>query len=260
MAAERGLFHAYIIAAQPDEGFAAARALTQEILCTGDAGKRPCGVCRNCRKVAADVHPDVLITERQADERGRRKRELYVDQIRGIVASAPILPSEAERKVYIIRDAGAMNAAAQNALLKLLEEPPAFDTFLLIADNPAQLLDTVRSRCVTLTGPGASDAPEAAACARAERWLDAVAAGDRLALVAFSNDEGGMTGPDAQEFVRAAKCLLTDVLCGRADPRGLDRAALLRLTKLMDRAAEYLRFNVGVRHVLGLLSVESILK
>ena len=252
------LSHAYIIAARPDAGFEKAMRLAQTMLCSGAEGTRPCGLCRDCRKVAAGIHPDILVTERQKDEKGKDKREIYVDQVRDIIASAPILPNEAEKKVYIIRDAGSMNAAAQNALLKILEEPPAFDAFLLIADHAGLLLETVRSRCVTLRENGEAEEPGAEAAALAEEYLAAAASGDRLRLIVFANEHGELAGADVQAFVCAAKLRLTDALCGRADSRGLSRKDLLRLTQLMDRAEEYCRFHVGTRHVLGMLAAETI--
>ena len=99
------LSHAYIIAARPDAGFARATLLAQEMLCCG-TGSRPCGICRDCRKVRQGVHPDVLVLARQTDDKGKPKREIYVDQIRELAAAAPVLPNEAERKVFLIRDAG----------------------------------------------------------------------------------------------------------------------------------------------------------
>ena len=262
MNTERALSHAYIIAARPDEGFAKAQALAQAMLCSGaDGGAKPCGICRDCRKATAGIHPDVLITERQKDDKGKEKREIYVEQIREIVSSAVILPNEAEKKVYIIRDAGTMNAAAQNALLKILEEPLAFDAFILIADNAGQLLETVRSRCVTLyENGGAEDAPGEEALARAADYLATAEVGDRWALARFANENGELTGAEALEFVRAAKGRLTDMLCGREPPGKLSRRDALRLTQLMDKAEEYLKFNVGVKHLLGMLAAETIEK
>ena len=253
------LSHAYIIAGQPEAALVKARELAGAMLCTGPE-PRPCGRCRNCRKVGQGIHPDVLITVRQTDDKGRLKREIYVDQIRDIAATAAILPGEAERKVYIIRDAGTMNPAAQNALLKLLEEPPTFDAFLLLTDSADRLLETVRSRCVTLaaeTGSG-EDAPPAEARARAEEYLDIAAARARVSLLSFANRNGELGNAEMLDFVRSVRLLLSDMLCSRLPDRKLPRAEQLRLAALTDRAEAYLRFNVSTKHVLGLLSVETI--
>ena len=260
MNTEKALSHAYIIAAPADAGFARAQALAQAMLCTGSGERRPCGICRDCRKVSAGIHPDVLVTERQKDDKGKEKREIYVEQVREIVSSAVILPNEAEKKVYVIRDAGTMNAAAQNALLKILEEPPAFDAFILIADNAGQLLETVRSRCVTLYENGGEEALSEASDALAKEYLDAAASGDRLKMLSFANAHGDLSAAETAEFARAAKKQLTDALCGRADDRGLSRKDLLRLTQLMDKTEEYSRFNVSAKHILGMLTVETIVK
>ena len=254
------LSRAYIVAAQPDEGYRAARKLAQTLLCTGVGGNRPCGLCRDCRKAAAGIHPDIMVTERLKDDKGKEKREIYVEQVREIIASAPILPNEAEKKVYIIRDAGTMKAPAQNALLKILEEPPHFAAFILVADSAGQLLETVRSRCVTLRENGEDSDPGEEARGRAERWLTAAASGDRFRLLTLAGEFEAMSAEQALGFVRAAKLQLTDALCGRASAAGLPRGELLRLTQLMTKAEEYFRFNVSVKHVLGMLSVETVAK
>ena len=113
-------------------------------------GERPCGECRHCRKVFAGIHPDVISVAPGVDDKGRKRREILVDQVRFISADAQVMPNEARVKVYVVHDADRMNAAAQNALLKLLEEPPASAAFVLCAANPALLLPTVRSRCVLI--------------------------------------------------------------------------------------------------------------
>ena len=258
MESERKLSHAYIIAGQPEPGYARAKLLAQEMLCSAAGGVKPCGLCRNCRKVLSGNHPDLIVVGRQTDDKGKAKREIYVDQIRDVAATAAILPNEAERKVYILRDAGTMNPAAQNALLKLLEEPPEFDAFLLVADNADQLLETVRSRCVPLTVGGEEDAPPAEARDRAERYLDLAAAKARISLISFAGENGELGNAEMLDFVRAARMLIADMLCRRLPDRKLSRAELLRLAALMDRAEEYLRFNVSTKHVLGMLTVDTI--
>lgn len=260
MNTEAKLSHAYIITGRPEEGFAGALHLAQKMLCSGTGPTRPCGICRNCLKVQKNAHPDIIVVSRQTDDKGKPKREIYVDQIREVVSSAVIMPNEAETKVYIIRDAGTMNAAAQNTLLKILEEPPRFDAFILIADNAGLLLETVRSRCVTINLTGEEDVPPAEAWARAEKYLDFAAVGAKISLLSFCNENGDLTGTEMQEFVRAAKLLLTDMLCGRLPARKMPRTELLRLVTLMEKAEEYLRFNVSTKHVLGLLAVDTIIK
>ena len=249
------LSHAYIIIADPEDGYAAARELAQAMLCSGDV--RPCGACRDCRKAEKGIHPDIITITRQTDDKGKLRREIYVEQIREIVADAAVMPNEADTKVYIIRDAGMMNSAAQNALLKILEEPSRFVAFILVADAAEALLETVRSRCVLRYCGAGEDDPGAEARGRAERFLDAALSGAKLTLLSFANEHADLGNAEMLEFVLAAQLFLTDMLCGRLPALQRSPAELMRLAALMKKAEEYLRFNVSTKHVLGLLAVEA---
>ncbi len=146
--------HACVICAPTIElALSEAEKLAAAAVCSG-VGARPCGKCRDCRKAAEHVHPDIITVSRLLDDKGRPKREIGVDQMRDVIADAQVLPNEAARKVYIIDRAETMNAAAQNAALKLLEEPPAGAVFLLCTTNAMQLLPTVRSRCAEVICQG----------------------------------------------------------------------------------------------------------
>ena len=114
-------------------------ALAAGILCEAD-GPRPCGACLSCRKVQDGVHPDLTLIDEGEDE-------LKVDLARRIKAENAIIPNDGARRVTVIRHAHNMNAYAQNALLKELEEPPHFAFFILTSEKPDALLQTVRSRC-----------------------------------------------------------------------------------------------------------------
>ena len=114
-------------------------ALAAGILCETD-GPRPCGACLSCRKVQDGVHPDLTLIDEGEDE-------LKVDLARRIKAENAIIPNDGARRVTVIRHAHNMNAYAQNALLKELEEPPHFAFFILTSEKPDALLQTVRSRC-----------------------------------------------------------------------------------------------------------------
>ena len=252
------LTHAYLLLAQPEPGYAAAMRLAQTMLCAEpDAARRPCGRCRHCSKAEKGIHPDILTVERLTDDKGKPKREIYVDQIRGIVSDAVVMPNEADHKVYIIRDADTMNAAAQNALLKILEEPPRFVSIVLIAASPAPLLETVRSRCTMVHIGGEDVAPPAEARDRAVRFLDFAAAGAKISLLSFANECADLSNAEMTDFVTAARALLTDMLCGRLPDEGMSHGRIMALLELMRTAEEYLRFNVSTKHVLGLLAVDA---
>ena len=100
------------------------------------------------RKVASGGHPDLLTVERQFDEkRGRFKGILDVEQVRRIPPFMRMTAAQGGWRIVIVDDADTMNRAAQNAILKILEEPPPNALLLLIAHNPGQLIPTIRSRC-----------------------------------------------------------------------------------------------------------------
>ena len=89
----KNLSHAYIIVAQPEEGFAKAQELAAAILCEGESAKRPCGSCRHCKKSLRSIHPDVMVITRPSDDKGKMKKEIQVEQIRFVVSSAPSCPT-----------------------------------------------------------------------------------------------------------------------------------------------------------------------
>jgi DNA polymerase III subunit delta' len=148
-AAARGSLPPSLIFAGPD-GVGkrlAAISLAQFFNClspsAGDAESAPdaCGHCTVCRRVARGVHADVLMIE--PGDSGSIK----VDQVRGAIERSAYRPFEGRRRAVIVDEADAMEAPAQNALLKTLEEPPAASTFVLVTARPDLLLPTVRSRC-----------------------------------------------------------------------------------------------------------------
>lgn len=141
----RGLSHAYLISGPAGSGKTTlARLLSAALVCTGP-GEAPCGICPGCRKALGGIHPDVIQVDLLEG-----KREILVDQARQMRSDAFIRPNEADRKVYVVHRADTMNAYAQNAILKLLEEGPAYAAFLLLCENPGALLPTIRSRCEAL--------------------------------------------------------------------------------------------------------------
>jgi DNA polymerase-3 subunit delta' len=99
-----------------------------------------CGQCASCRRIARGVHPDVVLIE--PGDSGTIK----IDEVRDVIKRAGYRPFEARRRVVIIDEADALVQAAQNALLKTLEEPPSASVFILVSSMPDALLPTVLSR------------------------------------------------------------------------------------------------------------------
>lgn len=252
------LSHAYIIASpSAEQRESIALELASAILCSG-AGKKPCGVCRDCRKVCSGVHPDLMRIGRRSDEGGKQKREILIDQIREMGADAAVLPNEAGAKVYVIEDADTMNERAQNAALKLFEEPPANVHFLLCAENPDKLLVTVRSRCVEIRR-NAEDGPVGDEAAKmAEEYLACLRSGKASELLAWCMRNEQTDTKRTLEFISAAKRSLADMLCGKVQPLTADKSRIMGIIKLLDRCAQYLRVNTGIRHIFGLLAVRSL--
>lgn len=172
------LFHAYIVTgADAGERRAAGELIARAAVCQADHGV-PCGVCRDCVKAKKGIHPDIATVTREKDA-----ALINVETARDLRARAAQIPGEARRSVFIVEDADFMNPQAQNALLKVLEEPPEFAVFVLLADNPQRLLETVRSRCETVSlNPGLAELSEKARDAAREVFA-AYLAGDRLGLV-----------------------------------------------------------------------------
>ncbi len=136
--------HFYLISGPEGSGKRTlAKLLAAAILCRGE--NKPCGSCPACRKVLSGNHPDVITVD------DPEKKTVSVDAVRKARADVYIRPNEADKKIYIIPRGQDLGLPGQNALLKVLEEPPAYGVFLLLTDNPEKLLPTVRSRCTEYT-------------------------------------------------------------------------------------------------------------
>lgn len=119
--------------------FLAAQEIAKALLCTG--ADKPCGNCSSCRKVENGHHPDLHILQKE-----NGSSMIKVDAIRELKAAACVLPNDADKCVFLIREAQDMNIQAQNALLKILEEPAAHVSFILTVNSKSSLLETITSR------------------------------------------------------------------------------------------------------------------
>lgn len=265
-AAENGaLSHALIFSGSGDLP-AAARYAAAAMECT--AAHRPCLSCPACRKVMQDIHPDVSFV------RDGEHKELSVDTVRAMRADAFIRPNEGARKVYIFENCALLTEKDQNVLLKLVEEGPPYAAFLFCAENPAVLLQTIRSRCVELKlSPAASDMSESAPLdERALTLAQRIADGSRASRAGFLArlETGKLTRDELSALFEQTRLLFAAALLSLygVPPRAeeaeyagllaarLPKAKLSRIIDLLRTYRDHCSYNVGVGPTLGGFAVE----
>ena len=142
------LSHAYILEGAPGFGkHLMALEIAAALACEHRSSSEhsiPCHSCPSCRKILSGNSPDVIYINRG------EYATLGVDAIRSMHADVYVAPNDCEKKVYVIEEAHLMTTQAQNALLLILEEPPAYVQFLLLCDRAEALLETIRSRAPVL--------------------------------------------------------------------------------------------------------------
>lgn len=173
--------HAYIFEGEKGAGSLEAAKLFANALVCGRTEVTPCGSCTACVLAKAGNHPDIHTVTPPKD-----KKNILVDQIRDILKDAAKKPYENGKKVYTVLYGDDMNEQAQNAFLKLLEEPPEYAVFIILAENTASLLPTVRSRCEIIKFP---PVPEARIKEALERAYPDIKNADFLARYANGNIE-----------------------------------------------------------------------
>lgn len=263
-AADRGtLSHALLLTGGGDKmGLARYAAAAME--CTADRGQ-PCGVCPACRKVLGDIHPDV-ITVRDPDH-----KNIAVDVVRAIRADAYIRPNEGRRKVYLFPDCALLTEQDQNVLLKIVEEGPPYAAFLFCAENPSQVLQTLRSRCVeiklrpsTEEGGELSEAgEELCRCIGSRRRGAAAELAVRLEKKKLDREALAAMLERSREVFAAALLLLYGQQPGEMDreiasflAKNLTKTQIMSTIELLQKYHGECAYNVGPGHVLGALAAE----
>ncbi len=159
-----------------------ARLLARTHVCSG-SGEKPCSACADCTKAEKGFHPDISESLASQDD----SAPLRVDAIRAIRTNAFVFPNEAKRRVFLLHNMQFANEQAQNALLKILEEPPEYVRFVLTCPNSSALLETILSRAAVYSlGQQLSDSlnkKHDAACEKAQSVAAALASHNEFDLM-----------------------------------------------------------------------------
>ena len=262
-AAARGALSHALLFTGPGDRLAAARFAASAFQCTGQ--DRPCGVCPACRKVREDIHPDVSAV------RDDDHKFISVETVREVRKDAYIRPNEGARKVYLFPDCALLTEQDQNVLLKLVEEGPPYAAFLFCAENPAAVLQTLRSRCVELKlqpsapPPSEEDGDGEALC----RGLLKRKRGSAAEL-AVRLEKKKLTREALAALLERSEALLSQALVllygGSAEAgdrrlaedigKRLTKTQIVRTIELMKKYRRECGYNVGPGHVLGALAAE----
>lgn len=137
--------HAYILNGERGSGKKLLASLFAQTLQCERGGNEPCYECHSCKQALSGNHPDIITV------RHEKPSSISVDEIRVQVnEDIQVKPYSSKYKIYIIPEADLMTQQAQNALLKTIEEPPAYAILILLTENAQKLLPTICSRCVML--------------------------------------------------------------------------------------------------------------
>lgn len=235
-----------------------AQILAKWAVCRGE--DRPCDQCVACKKVESNNHPDVYTAKPEG-----KKNAVKIAEIRAICADAYMMANESDCKVYIIPDADKMEASPQNAFLKLMEEPPQSILFILLCENTAGLLATIRSRCSVFKlkvnpklqqqGDELAESIAKALCQSKESEL-------MYACAALDERQTALKALSAlSKIIRAAAAYsVTGTLGGddvliKALSMNVKKRGLLNMQSNISKAGEYINRNVNLSLVSATLAM-----
>ena len=248
---ENRMPHAFIICGGTETGRGELCDLLAAWAVCGNEGERPCGECKNCKNAFERIHSDILFAK------GSGKTQIYkTEELKRIVGDASIKPNQADRKVYVFEecDKRLPQIPNQGVLLKTLEEPPQDILFILTCENSNALLETIRSRAVTLNLGDGREVSETASTLSRE-ILSAMLKPFEIELLRAANKLSDRF--TALETLGCIEAELADGLClqagyesGRTDDISeqlcsrLTKAQLLELIEITRSAAEKVNQNV----------------
>lgn len=214
-----GLSHAVLLCGGSyDERVSGALYIASAAVCS-EKQNAPCGVCRSCRKACEGIHPDIITVKKPNDKKFFQK-----DAIKAVVENAYITPNEADTKVFIIEEVQYMTEECQNVLLKILEEPPSYTSFVLTSSSANAVINTVLSRVtkIKLSASYEADAFSEKSTDIVKNTLSALTSGFEFDVVAALSPADGDKLLTA-EVLSLLSVGLRDALCMKYGAKPLEK-------------------------------------
>lgn len=204
-----------------------------------------CGKCSSCIKLKKGIHPDLKTVSPLSNS-----KTIKVEQIRLIRQDAYIIPNESDYKVYIFSPAEALTVQAQNAFIKILEEPPKNVVFILICKSTELLLDTVLSRCeVFRLKDGEVSGGEIEE--KSQEILDLSFAGKKIEALKILAQM-----PADRESFKTLICMIMRGIMGKIKDSELPADEGIKKIEKLRVISDFLERNVNLNLIVSCLSAE----
>lgn len=241
--------HAILIECADEEAGASAARFAAKMLVCENRDSAPCGICAACKKAQSGSHPD--ISEYTG---GNSPRSFKVDWVREAIRSAYIIPNEAQSKVFVFLKTQTMSDSAQNAVLKVLEEPPSYVKFILVCNSKTNMLETILSRCVVFSldsdceGSGLPEKTENSV----REMISAITAPEEYSLI----KQAGTFEKD-KDLLREVISELIKVFRDAAFIKGGGKPSLCHVPDAAEKAAAFLTMPSVLKVMDALYDIES---
>jgi DNA polymerase III gamma/tau subunit len=214
--------------------------IAKTLMCQ-DKQNTPCNNCDSCAKISGNIHPDIEIIKPQNNQ-----KTIGIDTIRLLKQTAYVIPNESDYKIYIFPDAHIITPQAQNAFLKILEEPPKSVIFIMICSSMLKLLDTVISRLTCFKIYGGENEVDADIFTESEKFIENLLNKNELEILkitsGLSKDRSNFT-----KFLEYLKNLLIEnYTANNGGASRLTNAQIISILNTLKKCENLIQKNINM--------------
>ncbi len=198
LAAKKTISHALLFESDNKDLCISVAINVAKILMCQNGGNNACGNCDSCKKISSNIHPDIEFIQPQSNQ-----KTIGIDTIRTLKQNAYITPNESDYKIYIFPDSSIITPQAQNAFLKILEEPPKSVIFMMVCQNKSKLLNTIISRLTCFKISSNENQIEDGILSAAKKLIENLINKNELEILKILSN----FSKNRSDFIKLLKCL-----------------------------------------------------